>query len=212
MSDKEKVASRYDKWTYFYDLIDDFPLISRPQKIWRQKAVEALKIEEKDLILDIGTASGKMLPMITSQFDEGKVIGTDISRKMLLRAEKLIEKNDLEDKVEIKFDDIEKSSFPDDHFDKIISTFTFTTLPNPKKSALECSRILKDGGKMIVLDTGWPEKIYSKILFVPIMISAKVFGRTHMDRDIIAILKNNFKIRKISTHMSGMVYIIECIK
>lgn len=212
MSDKDKVSSRYDYWTPFYDMLDNIPVISGPQKKWKRSAVKDLELEGDEKVLDIGTGTGEILPWIAEYLDDGVVIGSDISKKMIKRTKSKIEKKDLGDKVKVVYDDIQKSRFPDNHFDRIIATFTFTTVPDPKKTAEECERILKDEGKMIVLDTGKPEKKIYMPLFIPMNFSAKVFGRTHMDRPVPKIISDYFDVKKKKTGMLGMVYQLSCNK
>ena len=212
MSDQDKVSSRYDFWTPFYDIIDNIPVISGPQKRWKRSAVEALDLDGSEKILDIGTGTGEILPWIAEQIESGTVIGTDISKKMIERTRNKIEKKDLNEKVKVVYDDIQNSRFPDDHFDRIIATFTFTTVPDPRKTAEECKRLLKKDGKMIILDTGKPENRLYLPLFVLMNFSAKVFGRTHMDRPIPKTISDHFNVEKKKTNMLGMVYQLICKK
>ncbi len=210
MSHKEKVADRYDRWSRFYDMVDNFPVVSRPQRDWKRTAVDALDMKGDELILDVGTGSGQILPWIASRLDDGKVIGTDISGKMVDYANDVLRKEGLQDRGKAVYDDIEQSRFPDEYFDKIVSTFTFTTVPEPEKAAAECARILKPDGKMIVLDTGRPERRWASMFFYPMMLSAKLFGRTHMDRDIIETMSDHFRVQILDRYMLDMVYIAEC--
>ncbi len=210
MSNKEKVASRYNRWTRFYDAIDNFPIVSRPQRKWREAAVDALELEGDEVVLDVGAGSGQMLTMIAKRLEDGKAIGTDISEGMIRVTSRRIEREKLGERAEALKDDIEDSSFPDDYFDRIIATFTFTTIPDPVSAARECARILKPEGKMIVLDTGKPDKIYVQPLFIPMMLSARLFGRTHMDRDIEGILEGRFKVKRQTDNLLGMVYLLKC--
>lgn len=211
MSDKNrKVSDRYDTWTPFYDLLDNFPVISSPQKRWKRKAVKSLDLQGDERVLDVGTGTGEILPWIAEDIDEGKVIATDISRRMIDRAERRAEKEDIRDKVSIIYDNIEDSDLKKNSLDRMIATFTFTTIPHPEKAVRECARILKPDGKMIVLDTGRPRKVYGNLLFYPMMVSAKVFGRTHMDRDIPGMLSQQFSIEERNRNLIGMVYNLEC--
>ncbi len=210
MSEKEKVALRYDRWTRFYDLVDNFPLVSRPQRGWKEAAVDALELQGHERVLDIGTGSGQILPWIAVRLRDGEVIGTDISKGMIRRASQRINREGLGDRARALYDDIEGSAFPDDHFDRIIATFTFTTIPDPVRAAEECARILKPGGCMVVLDTGKPRGRLSQPLFVPMMLTAKLFGRTHMDRDIVRLLSEDFSIHDCGSNFLGMVYLLKC--
>jgi len=207
---KKKVSDRYDNWTPFYDLVDGLPLISRPQRKWKKRAVEYLDPSSGERALDVGTGTAQILPLIAEEMEEGEVIGSDISSSMIDYARERV--NGLNGDVEVKVvhDDIENSKFPCDHFDKIISTFTFTTVPEVEKAAVECARILDPDGHMIVLDTGKPDKLSARPLFYPMMLSAKIFGRTHMDRKIEEVLSDHFKVKILEENFVGMVYTLRC--
>ncbi|MFO8110318.1 MAG: methyltransferase domain-containing protein [Thermoplasmata archaeon] len=212
MSSKEKVASRYDVWSPFYDAVDNFPLISRPQKCWRSRSIDMLNLQGGELVLDVGTGSGYILPEIVDRLEDGHVVGTDISKGMLRRAKKRAVRENVDHKVSIVKDDIEDSKFPADHFDRIITTFTFTTVPDPTKAIKECKRILKEDGYMVILDTGRPKGNFSRYFFYPMMLSAKIFGRTHMDRDIYRRIQDHFQVMRKEYYMYGMVYLYGCEK
>ncbi len=214
-SDKEKVSERYDRWTPFYDLVDNFPFISGFQKRWKRQAVELLDPTSGDKILDMGTGTGEILPWITESMEDGLLVGTDISEGMISKARSRIDDiekvpEDLEIKV-VK-DDIGSSKFSNDYFNKMIATFTFTTVPNMGKAASECARILKPGGMMIILDTGKPKNPFGYPLFYPMMLSAKIFGRTHMDRDVEGTVSKKFEVTRVRQNMLGMVYTLRCEK
>ncbi|MFW5945954.1 MAG: class I SAM-dependent methyltransferase [Candidatus Natronoplasma sp.] len=207
---KKKVSDRYDNWTPFYDLVDGLPLISRPQRKWKKRAVEYLDASSGERTLDVGTGTAQIIPLIAEEMEEGELIGSDISSSMIEYARDRV--NGLNGGVDVKVihDDIENSKFPSDYFDKIISTFTFTTIPNVEKAAEECARILDPDGHMIVLDTGSSDKLYAAPLFYPMMISAKVFGRTHIDRAIKEVLNEYFQVEILEKNLLGMVYTLKC--
>ncbi len=211
---KEKVSNRYDLWTPFYDVIDNFPLLSGFQTRWKKDAVERLDPGDGEKVLDVGTGTGEILPWIVERMDEGLVVGTDISEGMIEKARTRIENiDDIPDDLEVKIvnDDIENSRFPDDYFDKIIATFTFTTVPHVEKATSECARILKPKGNMIILDTGKPNTLCGYPLFYPMMMSAKVFGRTHIDRDVEEDISKRFEVSRVRQNMMGMVYTLKCV-
>lgn len=209
---KGKVARRYDRWSKFYDALDTFPLLGRIEKKWRLEAIELLKIDDENNVLDIGTGSGLILPWLAEYITNGKIIGVDISEKMLLKAKKRIKKNGVEDIVAVQKDDVENLAFQNNSFDRIIATFTLTTIPNPKKAVKEMIRVLKEDGKIVILDTGRPKNRFVKIFYYPLLPIARVFGYTYFDRDIQSIIENTHRLRitNIKTFFGGMVYCISC--
>ncbi|MBS3782425.1 MAG: class I SAM-dependent methyltransferase, partial [Candidatus Thermoplasmatota archaeon] len=139
----------------------------------------------------------------------GKLVATDISEAMISHARNKIG-NHPEIEMRVMNDDIENSVFPDDYFDKIIATFTLTTIPDFEKAVSECARILDPDGHMIILDTGKPQNKFALPLFYPMMISAKIFGRTHMDREIKKTLSDHFDVELMEENLLGMVYTLKC--
>jgi demethylmenaquinone methyltransferase/2-methoxy-6-polyprenyl-1,4-benzoquinol methylase len=206
-SEKAKVAKRYDSWSRYYDSVDTFPLLGRTEKRWRLEAVGLLDIQPSDRILDVGTGTGLILPWLAEEVTTGKVIGTDISEKMLATARERVKALGLEGKVELKKDDIEAMAFDDESFDRVIATFTLTTVPDFRVTIAEMHRVLKPSGKAVILDTGKPRGA-AKVFYYPMMATAKLFGRTHFDKDVQGELRKqtSWKIIDEKWHYAGMVY------
>lgn len=207
-SDKSKVARRYDRWSGVYDSVDTFPIVGRAEKRWRLEAIAMLDLQPDDLVLDVGTGTGLIIPWIAEHLTTGKVIGIDISEKMLARARERAEKCGVAHRVELKIDDAENMSFRDGTFDKIIATYTMTTVPEPEKTFREMVRVLKDDGKIVILDTGKPRKGASRAVHFYMTPFAKFFGLTHIDRDMDAIASTVDGIVKMEEkrYYGGMVY------
>ena len=209
---KGKVAKRYDRWSRFYDALDTFPVLGRIEKKWRLSAIESLKIDDGNNVLDVGTGSGLIIPWLAEHVTNGKIIGVDISEKMLLKAKKRIKKYEIEAVASVQKDDVEALTFQNNSFDRVIATFALTTIPNPEKAVKEMIRVLKEDGKMVILDTGKPKNPFVKIFYYPMLPIARVFGYTYFDRDIKSIIEdtNKLKITNMKTFFGGMVYCISC--
>ncbi len=203
---KLKVGKRYDSWSRYYDAIDNFPLVSRPQKRWRKRAIELLDAREDSAIVDLGTGSGLILPWIARSVLEGLVIGVDLSRKMLLRA-----RTRGREWANINLLMVECGSLPlmTNSVDGVIATYAFTSIPNWRESILEGLRILKKGGRFVVLDTGRPTKSWIRIFHAPIAAVARLFGYTNMHLDIQGFMDKIPGIKKVEEerYYGTMVYI-----
>jgi len=187
-TDKSKVARRYDRWSGLYDFIDTFPGFGRAEKRWRREAIDMLDLQPGDRVLDVGTGTGLIVPWIADKLDSGKVIGTDISEKMLERARERVEKLGLSSKAEFVKDDAEAMMFPDASFDKVIATYTLTTIPDPAAMMKEIHRVLKPGGILVLLDTGPPTETKGNTLYYWMKFTARLFGYTDISRDPYKIL------------------------
>lgn len=209
---KLKVSHRYDAWTPFYDAIDNFPIISRPQRRWRLRAVELSTEILPRYLLDVGSGSGYILPWVMERMEnDALVVALDISKKMLLRSrERVIRYSGRHVTCVHVLSDSDNMPFKDNTFDSIIATFAFTSIPNYKKSIIECIRVLKKGGRMVVLDTGPPERRYAVPFHKTIGGVARIFGYTYMDRDIPRYLASIKSIKKITEerYSGTIVYIL----
>lgn len=208
-SEKAKVERRYDRWSRYYDTVDTFPGIGRLEKRWRLEAIESLELKPDDMVLDVGTGTGLILPWIAERLTTGKVMGIDLSENMLEKARERAGKCGVEDRVELRKMDIEKMGFEDGSFDKVIATYTLTTVPDHAATIAEMHRVVKKGGLVVILDTGKPKGL-AKIPYYPMLAAAKLFGRTHFDKDVIGELRKQkgWKITKERRHYGGMVYCI----
>ena len=88
----------------------------------------------------------------------GKVYGIDASPEMIARAERKARKAGLG--IEFKNNIVEALPFPDQQFDVVLSTLMFHHLPRKLREwgAREMRRVLKPGGRVLVVDFGGTEQ------------------------------------------------------
>ena len=203
---KDKVEKRYDRFSRFYDFLDTFPGLGGAEKKWRRHAIDKLGIRRGDRVVDIATGSGLIIPWIAEKRPR-EIIGIDISRNMLGEAEKRAKKYGLRNLTLIR-GDVERLPFKDGSIERVISTFSLTTIPDYERAIDEMLRIMKPGGTGVILDTGRPDKMWSRVLHAFLVPVAKLFGRTHFDRDIQKSLSGRARIIERSEFYGGMVYCI----
>jgi len=133
--------------------------------IWRKKAINELKNDKPRLILDVATGTGDFAFEALKTLRPEKIIGVDISRGMLDIAEQKIQKRNLGDKFEVKLGDSEKLPFEADEFDAVTVAYGVRNFENLEKGLADIQRVLKPGGKAVVLEFSKPRVFPVKQLY-----------------------------------------------
>ncbi|WP_298301515.1 bifunctional demethylmenaquinone methyltransferase/2-methoxy-6-polyprenyl-1,4-benzoquinol methylase UbiE [Hydrotalea sp.] len=159
---KEQVAEMFNSIAGKYDFLNRF-LSGGIDIIWRKKAIQQLKALQPQLILDVATGTADVALMTYERLHPQKIIGIDISEGMLDLGKQKIEKSGLSEKIVLKKGDSENIEFNDNSFDAITVSFGVRNFENLLKGLQEMHRVLKPGGKLVILE-------FSKPRFKPFQI------------------------------------------
>ncbi len=153
---KEQVAKMFDNISEDYDGLNR--VISLGIDVsWRKKVVKLVGENNPQQILDIATGTGD-LALMMAKLNPQRIVGLDISAGMLEVGKQKIAKANLSDKIEMIVGDSENMPFNDNTFDAITVSFGVRNFENLDKGLTEIYRILKPGGKFVVLETSNPTK------------------------------------------------------
>jgi demethylmenaquinone methyltransferase/2-methoxy-6-polyprenyl-1,4-benzoquinol methylase len=155
-SKKEQVAEMFDGISPKYDFLNR--LLSGGIDIyWRKKALNMIKSEKNQLVLDIATGTGDLAIEANKILQPEKIIGVDISEGMLNVGKEKIKKLKLEDKIELRTGDSEKLLFNDNTFDTVIVSFGVRNFENLLKGLTDMFRVTKSGGTCLVVEFSKPK-------------------------------------------------------
>lgn len=157
---KEQVADMFNNISKKYDLLNHV-LSLGIDIIWRKKAVNLLKKDQPKLILDIATGTGDFA-IEALALNPDKVIGVDISEGMLAEGRKKLKKRKLDDRIELQLGDSEKLLFEENKFDAVIVSFGVRNFENLEKGLKDMHRVLKPGGKTVIVEFSKPKKFPMK--------------------------------------------------
>ena len=152
---KEQVADMFDKIAGKYDRMNRF-LSARTDIGWRKKAIQRLKKENPRHILDVATGTADMALLAYKILKPDQITGIDISEGMLELGRKKIEKEQLGDKIQLHLGDSETINFAENTFDAVMVAFGVRNFENLENGLAEMLRVLKPGGRLVVLEFSKP--------------------------------------------------------
>lgn len=163
LSKKEQVEKMFDNISGKYDLLNRILSMGIDQS-WRKKVVRSVKNEKPSTILDIATGTGD-LAIAMAKATHAKITGFDLSAGMLEVGRKKVTAEKLDDRIEMIQGDAENMPFSDNSFDVITVAFGVRNFENLTKGLDEIYRVLKPGGKFIILEFSQPESFPMKQLY-----------------------------------------------
>ncbi|MFT3683158.1 MAG: bifunctional demethylmenaquinone methyltransferase/2-methoxy-6-polyprenyl-1,4-benzoquinol methylase UbiE [Ferruginibacter sp.] len=177
LSKKEQVADMFDDIAFQYDFLNRF-LSAGIDIQWRKKAIKQLRDINPKKILDVATGTGDVAIMSCSILHPESIIGIDISEGMLKLGRKKIEKQGLDNVINLVKGDSETINFADNSFDAVTVAFGVRNFQQLEKGLSEIRRVLRPGGKLVVLEFSKPKAPVMKQLYSVYMAAvAPTVGR-----------------------------------
>lgn len=160
---KEQVAKMFDNISHRYDFLNHF-LSLGIDKGWRRTAIKLLKDLKPKQILDVATGTGDFAIQALVLNPE-KVTGVDISEGMLDVGRRKMRDRKLEHVIELQGGDSENLPFEENKFDAVTVAFGVRNFENLERGLSEIYRVLKPGGKVVVLEFSRPRLFPFKQLY-----------------------------------------------
>ncbi len=161
---KQQVAGMFNDIAFRYDFLNRFLSAGIDTK-WRSKAIKQLEKNKPGTLLDVATGTADMAIMASGMLKAEKIIGIDISDGMLEIGRKKIQKLGLQNTIELLNGDCETINFKNDSFEAVTVAFGVRNFENLEKGLSEILRVLKPGGKLVVLEFSKPQSAVVKIMY-----------------------------------------------
>lgn len=208
-----------------YDLMNDLMSLGA-HRLWKHFASSQSGLRAGGKVLDVAGGSGDMSRLFANQVGPaGKVVLTDINSSMLRQGQDKLVNEGIVGNIEYVLVDAEQLCFDDNEFDCVSISFGLRNVTNKDKALSSMFRVLKPGGRLLVLEFSKPvipilEKLYDTYSFTAIpKIGKLVTGdeasyqylvesiRKHPDQNTLKqmILEAGFDHVKVHNLSAGIV-------
>jgi ubiquinone/menaquinone biosynthesis C-methylase UbiE len=153
---KRSIMRRYDSTAQIYDM-----RYAEEQTAKIEAALEELKIEKPDLVLDVGCGTGILFDYVAEKTEA--IVGVDISRKILLQAKKRAKNFQ---NIHLILADADNIPIRENVFTHVFGITLLQNMPNPTKTLKEIRRVAKENSTIVVsgLKKAFTQREFEEIL------------------------------------------------
>lgn len=203
-----QIINAYQKYAENYDFVEKFyRLLGCRIPKYRKMSIAALELSKGDTVIELGCGTGSNFSLVLDAIgSKGKLIGVDITDKMLDEAKKKVQKNGWKN-VELVLCDIAEYKFPKEA-DGIFSTGALSYSSQYDKIIKRAYEALKIGKNFVLLDFKKSEG--SARIFAPILLfTTKPFavGKEYYERQAWKSIEKYFDKTSYLEGWGGFLYL-----
>jgi SAM-dependent methyltransferase len=127
-------------------------------------------IEKDFAILDVGCGGGKTIQKLAAIASDGKVSGVDYSETSVAVARQVNAAAIAAGRVTIEQASVSRLPFPDGTFDLVSAVETHYYWPEPVDDLREIRRVLKPGGRVVLIAETYKDERFGAFLILPMKL------------------------------------------
>ena len=141
--DQNVVETAYARWAPIYDAV------CGPVMVKGRRAAAAAARGIGGKILEVGVGTG----LSFDDYDKTtEITGIDLSAPMLAKAREKMASGRYPHVKDVQLMDAHQMTFADATFDCVVAQFVITLVANPEQVLSECHRVVKPGGRIILVN------------------------------------------------------------
>ena len=145
---RQYTRSMDQAYTWFAGFYD---VIVKILPMWRKWIGQALPHIQGQKVLEVSFGTGHLLTQYASQHE---TFGLDYNRRLIKTTQRNLTRCGLS--IPLCQASVDALPYPSNHFDTIVNTMAFTGYPDGRKALGELHRVLKPGGRLVMVDIGFP--------------------------------------------------------
>lgn len=168
--EKEKVSRHYDLDPRVFELFldeemnyscayfqDDTEDLDEAQKLKMDLIADKIDLSSDDRLLDVGCGWGNALLYYSENYG-CETLGLTIAENQARIIKKKAEERGLEDRVSVKVEHFQETTFPPESFDNIIFIGSIVHMEDRSGAAHLTHSLLKEGGRALISETYLPRE------------------------------------------------------
>ena len=172
---------------------------------WRKPAVEALRLSPGDTVLDLACGTGLNFRHIIERIGPaGRLVGVDFTRPMLKRAQRKLARHHWGSATLVE-GDATRLPLAAESCDGVICSYAMAIIPDYRRAIAEAVRVLKPGGRLVLLEPKRGSTLWAKALTPLVALSG--IGIVHLDRKAWEELPALLEDVSRRDYAGGLVYI-----
>lgn len=144
----DNIAPTYDRLNHILSLSID--------RVWRRRVMRIVRRGRPRHILDLATGTGDLAILMAQRIPQARVMGVDLSEKMLAEASEKVRRQGLDDHVALYQGDAERLDLGDGAVDAVTVAFGVRNFGNMEAGLSEALRVLRRGGQAVILEFSTP--------------------------------------------------------
>ncbi|GBU08458.1 ubiquinone/menaquinone biosynthesis methyltransferase [Bacteroidales bacterium] len=153
----DAIAPKYDSLNHTLSMGID--------RAWRRKGILELEDLHPEQILDVATGTGDLAIFAHKLLNTKHILGIDISEGMMNVGRQKVCSMGLSDVISFEKQDCCQLSLSDNYFDAAMVAFGVRNFENLDASLQEILRVLRPGGRLMILELSSPKNFYIRQLY-----------------------------------------------
>jgi ubiquinone/menaquinone biosynthesis C-methylase UbiE len=147
--DNRAFSDRFDRLYSRFARLYDLAVKALPT--WRRWLSHALPHIEGPRVLEVSPGTGWLLTKYARDVDAHAV---DLNRDLVEITRRNLRRAGVA--AEVRVGDVAELPYPDAGFDTVLSTMAFSGYPDGRRALSEMVRVLRPGGRMVIIDVNYP--------------------------------------------------------